>query len=368
MDAEEASFMTAQELMTAHIVSMTLKAAMELGLIDALAAAPAGALLTSGELVAQLPRPPAANKVEATAAVDRMLRFLASHGVVTCSTEEVAAPAPDGSGTTLRRYAKGPVCRWLSTTNNGEGSLAALAMFGFQQPFLNPWQHMAEAVLSGGVAFEMANGMPAFEYMGKNPQLSALYNQAMSELSLLACRKMLEGRFTAGGGFDDIHVLVDVGGGAGTALGMITSRYKHIKGINFDLPFVISQAKPIPGVLHVGGNMLDYVPSGDAVFMKSVLHLLDDDDCVKLLNNCYRSVPEKGKVIAMEVVLPATPETTQAGRFPFQFDIICLLNGLKGGRERTEQEYARLATDAGFRGPIRSTAVFGGYWVLEFTK
>lgn len=85
--------------------------------------------------------------------------------------------------------------------------------------------------------------MPAFEYMGKNPQLSVLYNQAMSQLSTLVCGKMLE-RFT---GFDGISILVDVGGGVGTILGMITSKYKHIKGINFDLPFVVSQAKPIPG-------------------------------------------------------------------------------------------------------------------------
>lgn len=105
-------------------------------------------------------------------------------------------------------------------------------------------QHLSEVLLEGGVAFEKANGVPAFEHMGKNPLLSALYNQAMSQLSALTISKLLE-RFT---GFDDgIRVLVDVGGGSGTALRMITAHYKHIKGINFDLPFVISQAKPIPG-------------------------------------------------------------------------------------------------------------------------
>ncbi|KAF8690672.1 hypothetical protein HU200_041045 [Digitaria exilis] len=315
--------MAAQELMTAHIVSMTLKAAMELGLIDTLTGAPAGRALTADELAAKLPAG-ATNKAEAAAVVDRMLRFLASHGVVRCSAEEVTGP----DSPPLRRH------------------------------------HLAEALLEGRVAFEIAHGMPAFEYMGKNPQLSALYNQAMSQLSTLVCGKMLES-FT---GFDGIGILVDVGGGIGTNLGMITSKYKNIKGINFDLPFVVSQAKPIPGVEHIGGDMLDYVPSGDAIFMKSVLHLLSDEDCVKLLKNCYRAVPDRGKVIAMEVVLPVTPEATQAGRFPFLFDIICLINGLKGGKERTEQEYARLATDAGFNGAIRSTVTFGGFSVLEFTK
>ncbi|KAF8731671.1 hypothetical protein HU200_015599 [Digitaria exilis] len=350
--------MAAQELMTAHIVSMTLKAAMELGLIDALTGAPAGRALTVDELAAKLPAG-ATNKAEVAAAVDRMLRFLASHGVVRCSTEEGAGP----DSPPLRRYAPGPVCRWLSG-NQGEGSLMDLAMFGFQRAMLTPWHHLAEALLEGRVAFEIAHGMPAFEYMGKNPQLSALYNQAMSQLSTLVCGKMLES-FT---GFDGIGILVDVGGGIGTNLGMITSKYKNIKGINFDLPFVVRQAKPIPGVQHIGGDMLDYVPSGDAIFMKSVLHLLSDEDCVKLLKNCYRAVPDTGKVIAMEVVLPVTPEATPAGRFPFLFDIICLINGLKGGKERTEQEYARLAADAGFNGAIRSTATFGGFCVLEFTK
>lgn len=133
MDAEETSFMAAQELANAHIVSMTVKAAMELGLIDLLSAA--GATMTAEELVAQLPRKPAADTAEAVSAVDRMLRFLAAHGVVACSVEE----APADGGTALpRRYSKAPVCRWLST-DNGEGSLAALSMFGFQPAYLKPW-------------------------------------------------------------------------------------------------------------------------------------------------------------------------------------------------------------------------------------
>lgn len=95
---------------------------------------------------------------------------------------------------------------------------------------------------------------------------------------------------------------------------------------------------------------------------------MSDEDCVKLLKNCHAAVPEDGKVIAMEVVLPTAPEGTQAGRFPFLFDMICLLNGLKGGRERTERELIQLARDAGFHGAVRSTNIYGGYWVVEFTK
>lgn len=97
------------------------------------------------------------------------------------------------------------------------------------------------------MVFEIANnGMPPFVYMEKNPHLSVLFNKAMSGYSVLVCDKMLQ-RFT-GFGDDGIRTLVDMGGGSGAVLGTITSRYKHIKGINFDLPFVIAQAKLIPGL------------------------------------------------------------------------------------------------------------------------
>jgi caffeic acid 3-O-methyltransferase len=99
---------------------------------------------------------------------------------------------------------------------------------------------MAEAVLDDGVAFEMANnGMPPMVYMEKNPHLSGLFNKAMFQMSVLVCEKMLQ-CFT-GFADDGIRTLVDVGGGGSTVLGMITSRYKHIKGIDFDMPFVIAK-------------------------------------------------------------------------------------------------------------------------------
>ncbi|CAL9760415.1 unnamed protein product [Musa acuminata subsp. burmannicoides] len=41
-------------------------------------------------------------------------------------------------------------------------------------------------------------------------------------------------------GFNEMEVLVDVNGIDGTSLQMITSRHRHIKGINYNLPHIIS--------------------------------------------------------------------------------------------------------------------------------
>lgn len=48
-------------------------------------------------------------------------------------------------------------------------------------------------------------------------------------------------------GFENLKQLVDVGGGLGVTLQVITSKYRSIKGINFDLPRVIRDAPTYPG-------------------------------------------------------------------------------------------------------------------------
>lgn len=172
--------------------------------------------------------------------------------------------------------------------------------------------------------------------MGTNTRLNRLFNKAMAQQTMMVISKLLE-RFK---GFDGISVLVDVGGGTGATLEMITSRYKHIRGINFDLPHALSEAPAIPGVQHVPGNMFEEVPYGDAIFLKSILHLQNDDDCIKILRNCHRALPKHGKVIAMEIVLPAIPKAAPMVQNPFCFDVI-MLNNFRGGKERTEQEFSK---------------------------
>ncbi|KAF8673748.1 hypothetical protein HU200_048501 [Digitaria exilis] len=80
---DEEACIHAMELLNGFVASMTVKAAIELGLIDDLLAA-GGLAVTPEELVAARPWP---RPAEAAAAADRMLRFLASHGVVRCTTE-----------------------------------------------------------------------------------------------------------------------------------------------------------------------------------------------------------------------------------------------------------------------------------------
>lgn len=103
--------------------------------------------------------------------------------------------------------------------------------------------HLKDAVLEGGIPFNRAYGMTAFEYHGTDPRFNKVFNAGMSNHSTITMKKMLE----TYAGFQGVNVLVDVGGGVGATLNMIVSKHPTIKGINFDLPHVIADAPSYPG-------------------------------------------------------------------------------------------------------------------------
>jgi flavonol 3-O-methyltransferase/caffeic acid 3-O-methyltransferase len=84
--------------------------------------------------------------------------------------------------------------------------------------------------------------MTAFEYNTRDGRSNRVFNEAMTNCSTIFTKKLLEFYM----GFNDVGILVDVGGGVGTTLHTITSQYTDIKGVNFDLPHVISEAPFLP--------------------------------------------------------------------------------------------------------------------------
>ncbi|RRT62316.1 hypothetical protein B296_00031326 [Ensete ventricosum] len=211
-----------------------------------------------------------------------------------------------------------------------------------------------------------AYGMSSFDYQGTDPRFNKVFNEAMQSHSTIMISRLLR----TYGGFDDVEVLVDVGGGVGTTLGMITARHPRIKGINFDLSHVISDAQPLPGSLLIhllsekkSCSLLDLGLRANNIL---ILHDWSDENCVKLLKNCWKALPEKGKVIVIECVLPAVPEPTPRAQGIFQLDL-CMATYNIGGKERTEEEFQGLARDGGFTG-FKALHLFADTWVMEFTK
>ena len=118
--------------------------------------------------------------------------------------------------------------------------------------FLCHRDNLKDVILDGKDAFISAQGMPLFEYISSDQQFSEVFHRAMSESATMVMKKVLE----VYRGFEDVHTLVDVGGATGTILGLITSKHPHIKGINFDLAQVLTNAPSYPGTKNYLVNLI----------------------------------------------------------------------------------------------------------------
>ncbi|KAL9261309.1 Caffeic acid 3-O-methyltransferase-like protein [Drosera capensis] len=341
----------AMAITSGSVPPMVLKAMIELDVLEIIKRAGPGAYLSPEEIAGQLPT---SNPVAATM-LDRMLRLLASYSILSYSLKEL----PDGR--VQRRYGLAPVCEFLTKNEDGV-SLAALSLMNQDKVLLESWHYLKDAVLDGGIPFNKAYGMTAFEYHGTDPRFNKVFNQGMSNHSTITMKRLLE----TYNGFEGISTLVDVGGGTGATLDMIVAKYPSIKGINFDLPHVVNDAPSYNGIEHVGGDMFVSVPKGDAIFMKWICHDWSDEHCLKFLKNCFDALPDHGKVIVCEYILPVAPETSNAARLVFHVDAIMLAHN-PGGKERTEKEFEALAKGSGFRG-FKVTASAYDTKVMEFLK
>ncbi|KAL0550234.1 hypothetical protein IC582_014738 [Cucumis melo] len=350
---EQQHYAYAMELATLSVVPMTLQTAFELGVFEILSKAGNGAKLSSTEIAANI----TTTNPEASLMIDRMLRLLASHAVVGCSL------ASDEDGNVKRLYNLTSVSKCYVRNEDGV-SLGPLLTLLQDKVLLHTWSELKNAVIEGGgTTFTRAyGGIHAFEYLGKDSRFNQVFNIAMINHSTMPIKKILK----AYKGFANIKQLVDVGGGLGITLQLITSMYPYIKGINYDLPHVIRDAPPYPGVEHVGGDMFEKIPNGDAVFMKWILHDWSDEHCITLLKNCYNAIPDDGKVIVVDSILPTLPETTSATKAVAQCDMV-EMTLYEGGKERTRDEFKALATKAGFKHVIFQCLV-ANLWVTEFLK
>ncbi|KAJ0231682.1 O-methyltransferase domain-containing protein [Hirschfeldia incana] len=349
----------AESIVNTVAFPMVLKAALELGVIDSVAAAGDGAWISPYEIARSLPTKP--TNPEAPVLLDRVLRLLVSHSILKCRMIECKENGRTGKMEMV--YATEPVCKYFLKDSDGSGSLVSLFMLLQSEVFFKTWTNLKDVILEGRDAFSSAHGMKLFEYINSDGQFAKVFDRAMSEPSTMILKKVLE----VYRGFEDVNTLVDVGGGSGTTLGLVTSKYPHIMGVNFDLPQVLANAPLYPGVEHVSGDMFIEVPKGDTVFMKWILHDWTDELCIKLLKNCWKSLPENGKVIIVELITPTEPKSGDfSSNYMFAMDML-MLTQCSGGKERSFSQFEKLAFGSGFR---RCEAICRAYSysVIEFHK
>jgi hypothetical protein len=299
-----------------YMTSSALHVVIELGIADRLAEGPR----PIDELAAGAGAHPDA--------LYRLLRMLAADGVF----EEIAP----------RWFAHTPLSQPLRA-----GSPARELIHWVADPFhFKVYSEALHAVRTGQPAAEYVGGLPAPDRRTRTPELSEVFNGAMSALTDLVVPAVLEAY-----DFAEIDVLVDVGGGHGRALTTILKAYPRMRGVLLDLPYIVEGARPLIAALGLGhrcraeaGDMFTRVPDGgDAYLLTNVLGGRDDARALAILQSVRAAFyGRRGTVILVEPVI-------EPGRRP-GLDAFLDYEGLQvtGGRERTAQEFRELLADAGF--------------------
>ncbi|PON40141.1 O-methyltransferase COMT-type [Trema orientale] len=350
--SEEEACLNAMQLSSAWVLPMVLKTAIELDVLEIIAKAGPGALLSPADIASQLP---ITNNPDAPVMLDRLLRLLATYSLLTYSLRDL----PDGKVESL--YGLSPVSKFF-LNNEHDCTFAPQCLLVLDKVVIESWHQLKDTVLEGGVPFKRAYGMSIFEYQATDPRFGKVWDRAMRTHSTITMKRMLE----IYKGFEGLNSVVDVGGGSGASISVIISTYPSIKGINYDLPHIVKAAPQYPGVEHVGGDMFASVPKADAVFMKAILHNWSDERCLTLLKNCYAALPENGKVIAADCIVPVSLDSSSITKGVVHSDIIMLAQ-TPSGKERTEEEFEALVKGAGFRGFQVICRVLNTY-VMEFLK
>jgi len=314
---EAAAAQQLMQLSTGYIASTCLYLAVKLRIPDRLASS----ARTSADLASEL----SVNED----ALYRVLRTLTSLGVF-----EEQAPR------TFRNNLASSMVR-----SETAGSMYEMALW-MSDPFhFRVYADAMDSLQTVKPAVEKTVGMPVFEYFSKHPEESEVFNNAMTMFSGMVIPAVLEVY-----DFSGIGTLVDVAGGHGRVLTSVLEKYSAIHGVLFDLEHVLAGARPLiesRGLADrcrtVAGDFFKAVPQGgDAYIMKHIIHDWDDERATTILKNIRAAMNRGGRLILVESVVTAGSQPD----FAKLIDLEMLL--LPGGRERTEQEFRDLLTDAGF--------------------
>jgi hypothetical protein len=202
---------------------------------------------------------------------------------------------------------------------------------------LNQFTELGSAARTGKPALDWA-GLVA--YFAQHPHEASLFNQAMVAKSGAIIPAVLEAY-----DFRGYSVVADVGGGRGHLVQAVLDAAPTTRGILFDLPHVIADARSITSdrlELVAGDFFKSALPPADAYMLMEVIHDWNDDDAVRILTTVRRAAPPHAKVLLIEALV-----SDDGPLFGKVLDVIML--AVTGGRERTTTEYEELLGAAGLR-------------------
>jgi hypothetical protein len=265
---------------------------------------------------------------------------------------EATATNPDALARTLGLLATQGV---FAATGNGYEHTAASRLLRSDHPdsmrsFVRVYGSDICWSTLGALEHSLRAGAPAllkvfpdglFAYLRANPEVGRLFDEAMTGKSRADIAAIIQCY-----DFSGFMTVADIGGGRGHLLQAVLDVNQLAQGILFDLPQVVANSGAIPTTrlsLQHGDFFKGPLPRADAYLLSNVVHDWADEQATAILLNVRRAIPDAGKLLVFENVIPEGSEAYRARAL----DILML--ALTGGRERTRSEYERLLYGADFR-------------------
>ncbi|MDG4820282.1 methyltransferase [Asanoa sp. WMMD1127] len=271
-------------------------------------------------------------------ALGRMLRHLTRHGVFT-------EPAPG-------RFALDDTAELLRDDHPaGMRKAFDLTEFGGQMDLA--FTELLHTVRTGQPAWEKVFGAPYWDHLAANPALAASFDDSMASST----------RPTAAAAYDwsAVRHVVDVGGGTGALVAEILRANPHVRATLVDLPETVARGRALLAerglddrCAFAGQSFFDPLPQGGDVYLLSaILHDWSDAQARAILGRCAEAAGPSGHVVIIE-------SHGTAGDDPAMFAEMSLrMLVLAGGRERTVEDYAALAAEAGLTATATTTTPSG---------
>jgi hypothetical protein len=207
---------------------------------------------------------------------------------------------------------------------------------------------LAYSVRTGRSAFEHVHGSTLWEYLAAHPRDGEMFDRQMRSITGFEAESLVQSYE-----WESVGSVVDVGGGDGTLLKVLLSRYTSLTGTLFDLPQVVAKAvdsdvdnREAGRFSAVAGDFfVDDLPRGREVYVaKRILYGFDNTKVMTLLSGLRRAMDRDARLLVVE---PFTrPGDVDDAYFTHRVDL--LMMAVPGGRVRSAAELSAMLSDAGF--------------------
>lgn len=303
------------EISAGYWLPRALHVVADLGVADALDEQPRSAAYLAGQVGSDAD------------ALNRLLRLLASHGVF---------DRFDGL------YVHNAHSRALRSDH--PHSMRAYVRLVGLPVFWQSWAALEHVV---------RNGKPAvsdiFAYFKDHIQELEIFDEGMKSKAQSVIPPVV-----AAYDFSPFGTIGDIGGGQGHLIEAVLKSSQNLRGILFDQPHVIERVKRDAAIadrlIKQGGDFFrGPLPSCDAYLLMEVLHDWTDAQSQEILRQVRNAAPDGAKLLVIETVLPSENAWARGKGEHFGNHLDINMMVLTGGRERTQDDFARLFAPAGWQ-------------------